>query len=160
MAKRRKSSSSVKVIRVPSGGPRAAAPIIKVSAPRAAPLRKAPRRRRGGAVRRVGGLITQHNLDVAIGGALYGFAVKSGWIDKLPAIPVIGRTGTAAILLDYFSKRGGGPMVGRMAIAAAALSGYQLGSTGSITGDDASPDYPDGYSVQGGIQTMGDEDED
>lgn len=74
-------------------------------------------------------------VDVAIGGALYGFAVKQGWVDKLPAIPIVGRTGTAAILLNYFAKRGGGPMVQKAAIAAAVLAGYQLGSTGAITGE-------------------------
>lgn len=71
---------------------------------------------------------------MAIGGALYGYAVKSGIVAKLPAIPVLGRTGTAAILLDYWSRHGGGQMAGRAARAAAAIAGYQLGSDGKIQG--------------------------
>lgn len=73
-------------------------------------------------------------IDVAIGGALYGFAVKSGWVAKLPAIPLVGRTGTAAILLHFWAKRGGGDLVKKAANAAAVIAGYQLGSTGAITG--------------------------
>lgn len=65
---------------------------------------------------------------------MFGFAVKQGWLQKLPAIPIVGRTGTAAILLHYWAKRGGGPMVQKAATAAAAIAGYQLGSTGAITG--------------------------
>lgn len=78
---------------------------------------------------------------MAIGGALYGYAVKSGLVAKLPAIPVLGRTGTAAILLDYWSRHGGGQLAHRAARAAAAIAGYQLGHEGQISGD---------------LQTMGD----
>lgn len=72
---------------------------------------------------------------MAIGGLIYGFAVKSGIVAKLPEIPVVGRTGSAAILLDYFSRHGGGHLAGRAARAAAAIAGYQLGAEGKITGD-------------------------
>lgn len=136
MAKRRSSSASgVRIVKM--SAPRAAAPIIRVSAPRAAPAK----RRRGRArhyARAAGGFVSQHNIDMFIGGAGYGFLVRSGMIDRLPAIPIIGRTGTAAIVLDYFSKRGGGGgggIVARMATSAAVLAGYQLGHDGKITGD-------------------------
>jgi len=72
---------------------------------------------------------------MAIGGAIYGYAVKSGIVAKLPAIPVLGRTGTAAILLDYWARHGGGQIAHRAARAAAAIAGYQLGSEGAIQGD-------------------------
>lgn len=72
---------------------------------------------------------------MAIGGALYGYAVKTGLVAKLPAIPVLGRTGTAAILLDYWARHGGGPLAHRAARAAAAIAGYQLGAEGQISGD-------------------------
>lgn len=75
----------------------------------------------------------------AMGGAIFGFAVKQGWVAKLPAIPVIGRTGTAAIVLHYIAKRGGGEYVRRAAVAAAVIAGYQLGSTGAILGDGGTP---------------------
>lgn len=146
MARRRKSgryaAAAPKVITMTA--PRQAAPIIRIAAPRAAPIAK--RRRGRTSFRRraasVGGFISQHNIDMAMGGALFGFAVKSGLVQKLPAIPLIGRTGTAALLLDYWAKHGGGQTVQRAASAAAVLAGYQLGSTGSITG----------------LQTMGDDD--
>jgi hypothetical protein len=137
MAKRmrRPASAATKIVRVPT----AAAPIIKVSAPRA-PARKAPKRRRSS--RRSsnvgGGIVSNETVQMAIGGALYGFAVKSGLVAKLPEIPLLGRTGTAAILLDYWSRHGGGQMAHRAARAAAAIAGYQLGAEGKIQGlDDA-----------------------
>lgn len=156
MAKRRRKSATqtkTQIVRVPSHGP---APIIRVSAPRAAPAKRRSRRRRSGFSHiggRVGGIVSNETLQMAVGGAAYGFAVKSGLVAKLPAIPILGRTGTAAIILDYWSRHGGGPMAARAARAAAAIAGYQLGSEGAIQGDflmgDAgtpvSGDYADGY---------------
>jgi hypothetical protein len=89
------------------------------------------------------------SVQYAIGGALYGFAVKQGLVAKLPAIPVVGRTGTAAILLSYWAGHGGGDMVRKAATAAACLAGYQLGAEGKITGDDMSGDYSDGDYTDG-----------
>lgn len=154
MAKRRRTKvRATKIIRVGASP----APIIRVSSPRAAPVRRRRSHRRSGGGHGVGGgIVSNETVQMAIGGALYGFAVKSGLIAKLPAIPVLGRTGTAAILLDYWSRHGGGQMAHRAARAAAAIAGYQLGSEGSIQGDfmmgsDATTpgglngDYADGY---------------
>jgi hypothetical protein len=133
MAKRKTKSrsTSTRIVQIPA---RQSAPIIKVSAPRAPAKRKASRRRRVGGGGGSSLMPGSGTLGIGAGGALYGFAVKSGWVAKLPAIPVIGRTGTAAILLDYWGKRGGGQMVKNAALAAAAIAGYQLGSEGSIMG--------------------------
>lgn len=154
MAKRRRRTKigTTKIVRVGASP----APIIRVSAPRAAPARRKRRASRGhsrGGSSIGGGIVSNETIQMAIGGALYGFAVKSGLVSKLPAVPVLGRTGTAAILLDYWSRHGGGQMAHRAARAAAAIAGYQLGSEGSIQGDlmlgDAgtpiSGDYADGY---------------
>lgn len=136
MAKRRKRTASksggTKIVRV--GSP---APIIKVSAPRAPARRRSHRRRRssGGSRGHMGGIVSNEAVQMAVGGAIYGFAVKSGLVAKLPEIPLLGRTGTAAILLDYFSRHGGGHLASRAARAAAAIAGYQLGAEGKITGD-------------------------
>lgn len=116
---------------------RAAAPIIRVSAPRAPARRRTHRRRKshsGGGGMGIGSIISSDSVQMAIGGALYGFAVKQGLVDKLPAIPVLGRTGTAAILLDYWARHGGGQLAHRAARAAAAIAGYQLGHEGKISG--------------------------
>jgi hypothetical protein len=146
---RRKTKTAIQTIRVP----RAAGPqIIKVQAPRAPAKRKAPRRRRRqSTIGAFGGAASRSNIDVAIGGGLYGLAVKAGLIDKLPAIPIVGRTGTAAILLTYASQRGmGGELVKRMAIAASVLAGYQLGTEGKVLGDGGAPMH-----TMGDLQTMG-----
>lgn len=136
MAKRRKRAATqrapaTKIIK-------AAAPIIRVSAPRAAPARRRSTRRsapRSSGGMGVGGIISNESIQMAIGGALYGYAVKQGLVAKLPAIPVLGRTGTAAILLDYWARHGGGQLAHRAARAAAAIAGYQLGHEGQISGE-------------------------
>jgi hypothetical protein len=156
MARRRRSASAgAKIIRMPV---RQAAPIIKVSAPRAPAKRKRTHHRRRSSVG--GGIVQNSTLQYALGGLLYGFVVKSGLVQKLPAVPVIGRTGLAAIGLDYWARHGGGDMVRKTANAAAVIAGFQFGSTGSVLGqDDASPDS---YQAAGfdtmGFDTMGDED--
>lgn len=143
MAKKRRKSSATKTKIIRVGAAKAPAPIIKVSAPRAAPVRRrrgGRRRSSGGVSGMAGGLISNESIQMAIGGALYGYAVKSGLVAKLPEIPVLGRTGTAAILLDYWGRHGGGNLVHRAARAAAAIAGYQLGAEGKITGDFAEGD--------------------
>jgi hypothetical protein len=142
MAKQKRSTkqaSATKIIRVGSNAP---APIIKVSTPRAAAPVKRKRqthRRRsngvGGHAAALGGILSNETVQMAVGGALYGYAVKSGVVAKLPAIPVFGRTGTAALLLDYWGRHGGGQIAQRAARAAAVIAGYQLGTTGAIQGD-------------------------
>ena len=156
MPKRRKkraaTRTTTKVVRVGS----APAPIIRVSSPRAAPVRRRRSSGRRRSVGGVGGIVSNETVQMAIGGALYGFAVKQGLIAKLPAIPILGRTGTAAILLDYWSRHGGGHWAGRAARAAATIAGYQLGAEGSIQGDyDATTpgslagDYAEGDDMDG-----------
>jgi hypothetical protein len=95
-----------------------------------------------------GSLISNESVQMALGGALYGFAVKQGLIEKLPALPLVGRTGTAAIILDYFSRHGGGEMCRKASRAAAAIAGYQLGTEGTITGD-ADTYVANGEDVEG-----------
>jgi hypothetical protein len=131
MAKRRKSKSAAvgrtTIVRAP-------APIVRVSAPRAAVARRAPRRRRS-SVGGGGGMSGVKSLvNPALAGGGVGLLVKSGMIEKLPAIPVIGRIGAAAIALKYFG--GSSPMMNDMARGCAFLAGYQLTSTGTIQGDD------------------------
>ena len=108
--------------------PRAPAAIVVRT--RSAPAKKKRSSRRRSSSSVGGGGVVGH----MIGGALFGFAVKSGWVDKLPAIPVVGRTGTAAFALDYWAKHGGGNMVRQVANAAGVLAGYQLGHDGAIHG--------------------------
>lgn len=71
-----------------------------------------------------------------IGHAVGGFAV--GFIEKsfpnLPSLPIVGKKG--AIAIAAYMLRGHSPILTDVALSAAAISGYQLGSTGTVTGDD------------------------
>ncbi len=133
MAKRKKSSASggVRIVKVPAA---AKAPVIKVSAPRAP-----AKRRRGGGRRRsgghTGGLNGRTMAGAALGGAALGFLEKQ--FPTLPTIPLIGRKGTIAVIAYFVAKKGGSlaHIARDVGIAAAAISGYELGGTGKISGD-------------------------
>lgn len=152
MAKRKRrtaTATKTKIIRVGSSP----APIIRVQSPRAAPVRHRRRRtHHRSSTSHGGGIVSNETVQMAIGGALYGFAVKSGLVAKLPEIPLLGRTGTAAILLDYWSRHGGGQMAHRAARAAAAIAGYQLGADGKIQGDFAMGDATTPGSVNADLE--------
>ncbi len=155
MAKRRRAAATgTRIVHV--GAARPAAPIIRINTPRAPAKRRGRGRRRSSSSSMgLGGIASGGIVPAAIGGALFGFVVKSGYVDRLPAIPVIGRTGTAALLLNYFSKHGGGQMARNAALAAAVLAGYQLGHDGKITGDELS-----GLTTTGdSFATAGDEEQ-
>lgn len=118
--------------------PRAPAAIVVRTRSSAPAKRRRRGRRRASSLSLGGNGIFSHML----GGAVYGFAVKQGWVDKLPSIPVIGRTGAAALVLNEMAKRGMMSSLTRpAATAAAVLAGYQLGNEGAIHGDAS----PDGY---------------
>ncbi len=108
--------------------PRQSAPIIRVSAPRAAPKKK-HHRKKGHS-----GSVTQQGLvSLALGGAIFGFLEKS-FGAQIPTIPVIGRAGTITVAAYFFSKGRGG-VIADIARAGAVLSGYQVGTTGKISGE-------------------------
>lgn len=113
-----------------------------VVVPSPAPMTR--RRSRGGGVRRrrssgrrrgrIGGG-SSSGLNQMVGHAVGGFAV--GFLEKsfpnLPSLPIIGKKG--AIAIGAYMLRSQSPLLLDVAKAAAAISGYQLGSTGSVTGD-------------------------
>ena len=142
MAKRRRRSTrrpTASIVRVAQ--PRAASPIIRVQAPRALPARRY--RRRSGRRSHVSGVVgrigVNQGFQLAVGGAAYGFLVKQPFFSKVPSLPVIGKTGTAALILSYASSRGmGGALVRNAAVAACCIAGYQLGHDGKISGDELS----------------------
>ena len=126
MARRRtrRRSSSAPIVRTISSP----APIIRVSAPRAAPRHH---RRRGGGK---GGksLTTERMFATALGGAVLGFVDKS--FPSLPTIPLLGRAGTIAAIAYFFGKNRGG-IIRDVALAGASIAGYQVGLKGNISGD-------------------------
>jgi len=95
------------------------------------------RRRRGGGKRRrvsgggSGGNIQNRMIGHAVGGFAVGFIEKS--FPQLPTLPIVGKKG--AIAIAAYMLRGHSPILADVALAAAAISGYQLGSTGSISGE-------------------------
>jgi hypothetical protein len=131
MAKR-KSQQRTQIVRAVQVRP-TPAPIIKVSAPRAAPVKKRRGgRRRSSGVGGGGGALTQQALiSAGIGGAGFGFVVKS--FPNLPTIPILGKAGTVAALALFLGKRI--PFARDIGIAAAAIAGYQLGTEGHVLGD-------------------------
>ena len=48
-------------------------------------------------------------IKAAITAAVVGMAEKSGVLDNLPEIPVVGRKGVLAIVAYYWARHGGGP---------------------------------------------------
>lgn len=135
MAKRSRSrTTALSVYRAPPV--RIAAPqpiIVRQSAPMARTSKRRGKRRGGGGAAPSG---TNVLIGVGIASAAVGFAEKSGLLANLPAIPLVGRKGLLAIAAWYYSKHGGGPLSRSVALAAAALSGYDLGKTGTISGDE------------------------
>lgn len=137
MAKRRKSTSMVRTVTIPSSQYRAPAPIIKVSAPRAI-VPKSKRRKGGGHSRKKStGLSFGTTLmgASATAGAI-GLAEKAGLLDKLPDVPFVGRKGALAIAAYIWARYGGGGAIARdVALCASVLSAYQLGKEGTISGE-------------------------
>jgi hypothetical protein len=110
-------------------------PII-IRAPSAPARSRRPRRRGGG-----GGLFSSGGNDssriiaMSVAAAVIGLAENAGILAKLPSVPLVGKKGLLAIGAYYYSKHGGGKLARDVALAAAALSGYELGKLGSISGD-------------------------
>lgn len=100
--------------------PRAAAPVIRVSAPRSSPTKKKTKHRRssGGGKGDITG--------VGMAAAVLGHLVQSGI--NIPELPILGPMGTIAVALHYFGPKG--KVWKDAAIAAAAIAGYQLGQQG------------------------------
>lgn len=120
---RTKSGDSVVVVTPPS-------PPVRRSSGR---RRAAPKRRRKGAIAKVGGQAGSYKnrlIGTGIGGAAYGFIEKS--FPNMPTIPLLGKSGTVALGCYFFG--GSHPIIRDIGIAAAAIAGYSLGSTGSVSG--------------------------
>lgn len=143
--KRTKSRTQTVVVRQP----KAPSPIIRVSAPRAAPITR--RRKRSGGRVSGGGGTPKDMIGAGIGGAVYGFVEKQ-WGAKIPTIPILGRAGTVAVVCYFARKQGGmgkSALVRDLGMAAAVIAGYQLGSTGKISGEDV-----DGMDVVGDMASQ------
>ena len=127
MAKKR-TSSALRVVSIP----RPAAPVIRVSAPRAV-SRKAPKRSR----RRASGSHGNDNarlLALGVGAAAFGFIEKN--FTSLPTIPAIGRKGTLTGLAYLVARNTRSSLAWDITKAGIVLCGYQFGNEGRISGED------------------------
>lgn len=123
MARRRRtrtrSAPLVRTVRAP-------AQVIRVSAP---PVRRRTRIRRA-----VGNALnTQRVLALGLGGLALGLIEKA--LPNLPTIPMLGRKGTLALACYWFSRGQSSGIIRDIAIAASSIAGYELGTTGKISGD-------------------------
>ena len=99
---------------------------------RSSSIRRRPtRRRRSSRGSSVGGSSLKNQLiGTGLGGFLYGYVEKA--FPNIPTIPVIGKSGTIAVACYFFG--GKHPIIKDVGVAAAAIAGYSLGSTGKISG--------------------------
>ena len=114
---------------------RTPAPIVRVSVPGLSKKKPTARRRKGGGGGG-GGSLGAEVMGAALTAGAIGLAEKSGLMDKLPAIPVIGRKGTLAVAAYFWARNGGGKIARDVAICAAVLSLYEYAKDGTISGAD------------------------
>jgi len=116
---------------------RAAAPIV-IRAPSRAPAKKHKKgHRRSSAA--TGKKVTQQTIIAAgLGGAVLGFIDKN--VPSLPTIPMLGRAGTITVIAYFLAGKGQlGAIARDVALAGAAVTGYELGVAGKITGEVMGP---------------------
>ncbi len=92
----------------------------------------------------VRGLFSPKRMGLMVGALGVGFLEKQNMLQQLPALPLIGRTGTIGVAAALIS--GGKPgIVDDIATAALVIAAHELGSTGSIQGPG------DGWDDQGQV---------
>jgi hypothetical protein len=136
MAKRRKTATKSGTIVVRE---RSAPQTIRVSVPRAAPIKAKSRRRRhsggghsvgrGGAT---GAMSLNKSGSLALGGFVYGYIEKT-FGPQLPALPLIGKTGAIALAAYFLGGKSPG-LIADVGNAASVIAGYSFGSTGKVSG--------------------------
>jgi hypothetical protein len=124
MAKRARTAprTSTSIIRAP-------APIIRVSAPRAAPKHKEKGHRRSGAA---GGSLSKRAMGALVGGWVLGYVDKN--FPTLPVIPMLGKAGTIAAGAYLLATKMHVKFAADVALAAASVAGYEMSTTGHILG--------------------------
>jgi hypothetical protein len=104
---------------------RAPAPIVRVSAPRAAP--KKHHRRSGKSSGGKSSLIA-----CAAAGAVLGYLDKNS--TTFPTVPVLGRAGTLAVVCHYWKGNIFGFSTAQLANGFAAIAAYEYTTKGSVSG--------------------------
>lgn len=79
----------------------------------------------------------QTMIGAGVGGFAVGFIEKQ-WGAQLPNLPFIGRKGALALGAYFLAPKN--KLFRDVGIAAAAVAGYELGKTGTVSGDDGYDD--------------------
>jgi len=133
MAKKRtKTQSRAIVVRE-----RSPAPIIRVSAPRATPVKHKRRRKGGGGGgsralgAATGSMSATKSGSLALGGFIYGYLEKN--VTQIPTLPLIGKSGAIALIAYFMGGKSPG-IIADIGNAASVIAGYSFGSTGRVSG--------------------------
>lgn len=117
---------------------RSPAPIIKVSAPRAAAVKKPKRRRSSGhhssgksLGAATGSMSATKSGGLALGGFIYGYIEKN--VPQVPTLPLIGKSGAIALIAYFMGGKNPG-IIADIGNAASVIAGYSFGSTGRVSG--------------------------
>ena len=134
MAKKRTQSRSPQAIIVRERSP---APIVRVSAPRAHPVKAKHKRRKsgGGGGRSIGSatgaMSGTKSGSLALGGFIYGYLEKN--VTQIPTLPLIGKSGAIALIAYFMGGKNPG-IIADIGNAASVIAGYSFGSTGRVSG--------------------------
>lgn len=116
---------------------RSPAPIIRMSAPRAAPVKKHKRKRGGGGGgsksigSATGAMSATKSGGLALGGFIYGYIEKN--VPQVPTLPLIGKSGAIALIAYFMGGKQAG-IIADIGNAASVIAGYSFGSTGRVSG--------------------------
>jgi hypothetical protein len=85
----------------------------------------------------LGGFASAERIGIGIGAYALGYVQKQNW--AIPALPVIGKTGTIALIAHFISDGGKNKLAADIATAALAVAGFTLATTGAIVGGEEDP---------------------
>lgn len=88
----------------------------------------------------LGGLFSPKRTALMMGAFAVGVLEKQNVLQQLPALPIIGRTGTIGVAAHMMAGGRGG-LADDIATAALIIAAHELGSTGSIVGGEGGSDW-------------------
>jgi hypothetical protein len=91
----------------------------------------------------LGGFASAERIGIGIGAYALGYVQKQNW--NIPALPVIGKTGTIALIAHFISDGGKNKLAADIATAALAVAGFTLATTGAIVGGEEEPSVVGGW---------------
>src|SRR5271156_2285143 len=96
----------------------------------------------------LGGLMSKQRMGIVAGALAFGFLEKQALFASLPSLPMIGKSGTIGLAAYLISNGGRNKLADDICTAALVIAAHELGSTGTIVGEEPAPDvtgYVAGY---------------